>query len=80
MTTLNDEILRATGGPTVNDGLLAYYQTNGATSDDLQDAEREFLIAAGALGAGSNQDLWLDLLPGATSLQDRQLVYWTAQP
>ena len=41
--------------------LLDYYQTNGATSDDIQDAEREFLIAQGATPA-TNQDMWYEFL------------------
>lgn len=45
---LNDAILAKTGGPTVADGLLAYYRANGATSLQKNDAEREFLLANGA--------------------------------
>lgn len=46
--TLDDAILAATGGPTVTDGLLAYYKAGGATSNDLDDAERQWLLANGA--------------------------------
>lgn len=49
--------------PFIGDGMadLSYYQTNGATSDCLQDAEREFLLAQGADPA-HNQDMWFELL------------------
>lgn len=40
---------------------LSYYQSGGATSNDLQDAEREFLLAQGADSA-HNQDMWFELL------------------
>jgi hypothetical protein len=46
MTTLNDEILRATGGPTINDGLSTYFARTPAES--LQDAESRWLIGQGA--------------------------------
>lgn len=49
MPQIMDEILRATGGPTVPEGLLAWYKAGGAVSDDLDDAEREFLIEQGGL-------------------------------
>lgn len=61
-----------------NQLLLTYYQTNGATSDDLQDAEREFLIAQGATVA-STPDMWFQLLGtlGYTgSLSDRTKDFW----
>jgi hypothetical protein len=50
---VTDEILRATGGPTVPEGLLAWYKAGGATSDDLDDAERQFLLemVRGTIGA-----------------------------
>ena len=40
---------------------LSYYQSGGATSDDIQDAEREFLLLQGASPA-HNQDMWFELL------------------
>lgn len=60
MSHINDCILIATGGLTVNDGLLTYYKSNGAVSDDMNDAEYEFLIAQGVAPAQVN-DMWLDL-------------------
>jgi len=43
VSQLNDAILAATGGPTVNDGLSSHY---GRTpTESLQDAERRWLIA-----------------------------------
>ncbi len=46
----------------VNDELLQYYQDNGASSNDLQDAEREFLLIKIPGATGSNQDLWYTFL------------------
>ena len=80
MSQINDAILAATGGPTVNDGLVTYYQANGAVSDDLQDAELEFLQALVVpVAAGSLQDMWLEFLGvqgfiGA--LDDRRAAFW----
>lgn len=84
--TLNDEILRVTGGPTVNDGLLAYYRAvTGVPGGTLNDQERGYLIVENILtpasAAGfSNNDLWMrliDPLPGDGTLNDRQLLYWS---
>jgi hypothetical protein len=49
MPHVSDEILRASGGPTIPQGLLESYKLGGAISDDLDDAEREFLIEASGL-------------------------------
>lgn len=85
MAQINDAIRAATGNTTVNDGLLAFYKANGAVSNDLQDAEREFLIAVKPLIVkGSLQDMWYEyftvdkLYTGA--LDDMRLVYWTTGP
>lgn len=40
---------------------LSYYQDNGATSDCLPDAEREFLLYQGS-GPAHNQDMWDEFL------------------
>lgn len=75
---INDAILAATGGPTINDGLLAFYQANGATSNSLNDAEYEYLIANGAT-AGQVNDMWFDLLTQAGftgALNDMKLQFW----
>ena len=85
MGTLNDEILRATGGPTVQDGLRAYYLLNGATDGNIMDMEREYLLGAIALPAlpATNQDLWGQLFidegfPNGT-YNDQALQFWTAK-
>lgn len=80
-TSINDEILRATGGPTINEGLLTWYQTNGALSDDLQDAELEFLVNQGQ-APRDLQDMWFLFLGGlghTGALDDRRYQYWSAQ-
>lgn len=62
----------------INQLMLLYYQNNGATSDDLQDAEREFLLAQGATLA-TNQDMWYELLRSLEytgSLSDMKKDFW----
>jgi hypothetical protein len=59
----------------LNDKLLRYYQANGATSGDLQDAERQFLVTQGAeivLAAGQIADPSF-----GTSLSWTQGTGWT---
>lgn len=78
MTHINDDILVATGGPTVFDGLLTYYQTNGATSNHLRDAEYEFLIAQGVIAAAI-PDMWYEFLIGkgySGSIVDMYKQFW----
>jgi hypothetical protein len=73
-----DCILTALGSGDVAGLLLSYYQTNGATSNDLQDAEREFLVAQGA-DEESNQDMWNSLLKTlgySGSLSDMLNAFW----
>ena len=76
--TLNDAILAVTGGPTVNDGLRAYYLANGAVAGALPDLERQFLLANGGVSS-SNQDMWMQIL-GATgytgTLNDMLYRFW----
>ncbi len=78
--SVNDEILRATGGPTINDGLMVWF---GRLKDEtLQDAEQRWLKGGdGAVGESIN-DLWYTFLRAALftgSLNDMKLSYWTAQ-
>jgi len=62
--TLNDEILRATGGPTVTDGLRNYFNANGIPYGPLPDMERAFLRVQMPIAEGTTQDLWLQYLTG----------------
>lgn len=78
---INDAILASTGGPTLNEGLLAWYRANGATSYDIQDAENEFLTQVTA-PPGQLADRWFKYLGGfgyAGSLDDRRYQYWTVR-
>ena len=75
MSQINDAIL-AVVGTQLNDGLLIHYKANGATADDLQDAEREFLIAGGGT-PGTLQDMYHELL-GPGQLNDLLLDFWEA--
>lgn len=81
MTQINDCILNTTGGKTLNEGLLAFYRLNGATSDTLSDAEYEFLLARGST-PGHVNDMWREYLNalGITgALPDQLLKYWCIQ-
>lgn len=86
MGTLNDEILRATGGPTVSDGLRAWFIAGGATSGALEDLERQWLLIVYPPGTPdwTTQDLWSSFLTqsgySSGTLQDRQLAFWSDQP
>lgn len=80
--TVQDEILRATGGPTVNDGLSNYF---GRTADEsLQDAEFRWLGTQGGT-LGTIQDRWIEafgpgtVFNGPAQLNDLKLAYWSAQ-
>lgn len=82
MGTLNDEILRATGGPTIQDGLQAFYLLNGATQGAIEDMERQYLLGAVAVPAlpATNQDLWRQLFADALiggTYNDQQLKFWS---
>jgi len=78
MLGLYDHILAATGGPTHQDGLLSYFLANGAVSNNIVDAEYEFLIAGGA-SPSSIPDMWYEFLTiqGYTgSVPDMYYDYW----
>lgn len=81
MSKLNDEIVRATGGPTLNGGLALWYSKTA--SESLQDAEARWLFSQAAVTAlEKNQDMWfkfLDVTYDGT-LNDMKLAYWSAQP
>ena len=75
MSQINDEILRATGGPTINEGLAGHF--GRLVDESLQDAEFRFLGDQGAVG-DTIQDRWLDFL-GPGQINDLKLVYWQGQ-
>lgn len=58
----NDLVMDVTG-PQIDDGLLAHYKANGATSDTLNDAEYQYLIARG-MPPGVLGDMWNTYLIG----------------
>ncbi len=81
MSALNDEIKRATGGATVNEGLSSWFSRTA--SESLDDAERRWLLAFPATSSGTNGDLWYEYLRSLTytgSLNDMMITYWKAQP
>ncbi len=81
MTTVNDEIKRATSGKNINEGLSSWY-TRTAT-ETLNDAERRWLLADVNTTSGTNNDLWYQFLRGGSytgALNDMKLAYWKAQP
>ncbi len=77
---INDCIRTALGGVgQINDLLLVYYQTNGATAGQINDAEHEFLIAQGVIGTEQVNDMWLEFLTaqGYTgALNDMLYQFW----
>jgi len=75
MTQLNDEILRVTGGATVNDGLASWYSKTDTES--INDAEFRWLGEQLATGNTIN-DRWVDLT-GGPQINDGKLAYWSAQ-
>lgn len=83
MTQINDAILLAVGGPTIEDGLLLHYQAGGATAIHIEDAESEFLIAQGATPKGVG-DMWRELLiaggfnTSGDHIDDMSLLFWEA--
>ncbi len=62
----------------INDCKLSYYLANGATTNDLQDAEREWLLAQG-IAPEHNQDMFTVYLKsqGYTgSYSDMTTQFW----
>lgn len=78
MSQINDCIHRALGSGHINDLLVEYFQTYGATSFQVNDAAYEFLISYGAT-PGSLDDMWFEFLRGRGyigSLNDMLLEFW----
>ena len=83
MSTLNDEIIRATGGPTLNEGLASWF--SATSTESIKDAEYRWLLAQATTSSGSISDLWdqfLRALPYSYTgtLNDMKYLYWSAQP
>lgn len=81
--TLNDAMLAATGGPTVNDGLRAYWSQvvpnpETLTLDDLQHAWLRIQMPVAP--QTTLNDLWMEYLTGVEGLSgtmsDMELQYW----
>ena len=70
---INDAILLATGGPTVNEGLANWFSKTA--DENLMDAEARWLIEAGMTPA-SIADMWMEYLSCSLSLADCQALYW----
>ena len=81
MITLDDAILRATGGNSVEDGLAAYYLAGGATGSTPDELSRSYAMSR-AVGVDPNattDDIWMTYLGNlgfSGSLDDRLLQYW----
>lgn len=81
MGTLNDEILRVTGGPTVPDGLKAFYLSRGAVGTNVNDQEVAYLRTRAGVTYGPRGDMWMQYLSGkgyVGTVNDMQLQWWTA--
>jgi len=64
-----------------NDCKLAFYQANGATSNDLQDAAREWLILEG-FTPQHNQDMFFEYLRAngyVGDYSDMKTQFWKDQ-
>ena len=75
---INDCIVDALGSSHINDLLVAYFQSQGASSNNINDAEREFLIAQGMTVAANNA-MWYELLYSlgySGSLTDMWKDFW----
>lgn len=62
---------------------LAYFQAHGATSQDYDDAETQFLDAQVGITLANVNDMWLAYLTslGKTgALDDMLLQFWSAPP
>ena len=73
---LNDAILIATGGPTINDGLANFF--GKTASESLNDAERRWLIDNGVTPGPLNQ-MWYELTGNfgyQGALNERLLQFW----
>lgn len=86
MGTLNDEILRVTGGPTVNDGKRNFFydllgSPGGLAGATLDDMERAFLRVQMPAAEGTTNDLWMqylgDVFGYSGTFNDMQLQYWS---
>lgn len=78
--TLNDEILRATGGPTVNDGLRSYFTANGGVGGTLDVLERTWLLLQFPTAPVDSPigDLWMRFpLPAGGAINDKKLRFWS---
>lgn len=79
MGTLNDEILRVTTGPTVNDGLKAFYLSRSAAGTTLPDLEASYLKLQAGVTPGPISDMWMQYLglkSYSGTINDRQYTWW----
>jgi hypothetical protein len=75
-----NDLTIAVAGAAYNDGLVAHYQANGATSDQLNDAEVQYLVARGVT-PGDLADMWEAYLAGKSysgSVTDMKHQWWLA--
>jgi len=79
--SIRDNILRATSGSTVNEGLSTWFSRTA--SESLGDAARRWLLAKASTTSGSNRDLWYEFLRDegySGAVNDMLLSYWRDQP
>ena len=80
MSHVNDDIILATGGPTVNEGLSTWFSRTA--TETLGDAERRWLLAQVGAAGGTISDLWYAVLRAAGhtgSLNDMKKSYWNIE-
>ena len=79
---LNDAILAATGGPTVNDGMASFFSKTA--TENLNDAQRRWLEAKPTVTPGKPlNDMWHEYLRKYSTmpahirqLNDMKLYFW----
>lgn len=83
-STLNDAIRDSLGGGVITDVLLDFYRDGGAGANSpLPDAERQWLIIQltfPPIVLDTNNDMWMKFLPPPGAINDRQFLYWLANP
>ena len=74
---INDAILQATGGATINEGLASWFSKTA--DESLQDAEARWLFSHPRVTELTTlNDMWYQFLSGTGHIDDLKLQYWTA--
>jgi hypothetical protein len=78
MSNINDLIVTTIGGVDVSQSLISFFQTNGATSSTLNEAQTEFFVAR-SVTSGSVDDRWRAFLEAqgySGAVAEMQHQFW----